>query len=126
LITDESGAPVDACVAVATVDGDYVGQDSAGADGTYRVGGLLTGFYKLQIWDCLEDTLVVEYYRDHPDLDSADPVAVEGGRDTTGIDVTVARRACAPPCRPEARAAGVTVAPQRESAARSDATEGRR
>ena len=79
-----SGAPLNS-IRVRAYDaasGNQINSDTTGASGTYRIGGLATGNYKLRFSDN-NGNYLLEYYEDKPNLDSADPISVTGGMTTT-------------------------------------------
>ena len=93
LVTDEeTGAPLpDICAHV--YDMSHTWADSVRTDfsGTYSVGGLPSGDYKVEFRDCGWPALYIsEWYDDKEDFDSADPVSVTAGFDTSGINAALA------------------------------------
>ncbi len=85
-----TGEPLfDFCVEVFDGAGSSYDIASTGSDGSFITGGLPSGSYRVYIVDCEDPARYQsEWYRDKPDLDSADPVAVVQGRDTP-IKVTL-------------------------------------
>ena len=68
--------------------------DSTDANGSYSVGGLPAGDYKVSFFDCGDgSTYLTEWYDDKPDFDSADLVAVIAPSKTSGINAALARLA---------------------------------
>ena len=68
---------------------DYVDEASTAADGTYDIGGLHTGSYRVEFQDWSGEYLD-ECYNDKPSLDAADDVPVTAGQTTSGIDAALA------------------------------------
>lgn len=89
-VTDTAGLPLES-VCVAARSGGYIVNTSTNALGAYRVDGLPVGEYRVEFRDCdASPTYVTEWYDDRPTLQSADPVDIEEGRETTGIDAELA------------------------------------
>jgi 5-hydroxyisourate hydrolase-like protein (transthyretin family) len=59
------------------------------ANGTYDLGGLPAGTYRLEFWD-ENGAYATQYYNNKLNLDMATDVAVTAGATTTGIDATLA------------------------------------
>ncbi|MGE0881451.1 MAG: collagen binding domain-containing protein [Acidimicrobiia bacterium] len=78
------GQPVPATVAVYTAAGALVDVVFNNADGTYVVGKLPTGLYRVAFAP-LDSALAVVYFRDAFDAVDADIVTVTAGATTTGI-----------------------------------------
>ena len=92
-VTEEgTGTPLaDICVDVADPSFAFFGFDVTDASGGYSVGGLATGDYTLNFYDCGgTETYFAEYYDDQVDFDLADLVAVVAGSKTSGIDAALA------------------------------------
>ncbi|KQW47444.1 hypothetical protein ASC77_13355 [Nocardioides sp. Root1257] len=70
-------------------DGNWVGDAFTAADGTYTVGGLSAGTYKIGFED-FSGAHVGEYWNDKPDLATADPVVVAASTDVTGKNAVLA------------------------------------
>jgi Carboxypeptidase regulatory-like domain/IPT/TIG domain len=56
----------------------------AASDGSYDIGGLSTGSYRVMFWESMG--LQTKFYKDSTSLDLADDVAVEAGEATAGVD----------------------------------------
>lgn len=54
------------------------------AEGSFTIGGLDPGAYRIQAWDW-SNVFSPEWYEDKADYDSADPVAVSAGQTTGGL-----------------------------------------
>jgi len=91
-VTEEgTGTPLRRmCVSVNEVTGISHGFAQTDSAGNYAVGGLRTGDYNVQFWDCNTGEYLGEYYNNKPDADSADLVAVAQGLETSGIDAALA------------------------------------
>jgi hypothetical protein len=59
-------------------------------DGTYDLGGLATGNYRIAFEDYSGDGFSTQYYDNQPDLTSADDVAVTAGATTASVDAILA------------------------------------
>jgi hypothetical protein len=68
----------------------YVNDVVTRDDGTYDIGGLATGDYRLAFEDYSGDGFASQYYDNQPDLGAADDVAVTAGARTAGIDAILA------------------------------------
>ena len=68
---------------------DDVNVTQTAADGTYDLGGLPTGSYRIELYDDSGD-YVEQFYDNRPYLDPSDDVAVTAGATTFGIDATLA------------------------------------
>jgi hypothetical protein len=94
-VTGGGGEPLRMSVEAYQSDGsggwDYVDGTSTAADGTYDLGGLNTGNYRLRFYrdDGDDADYLEEYYNDKPTLDAADDVPVIAGKTTSGIDATL-------------------------------------
>ncbi len=88
-----TGEPVfDLCVEIFDSAGFFYGGDLTASDGSYTAGGgLRSGSYRVLFADCdrFSPAYQFEWYKDKPDLASADPVAVLQGKDTAGINARV-------------------------------------
>ena len=60
------------------------------ADGSYDLGGLPTGSYRIEFRDDNDGAYVRQYYNNKPTIDLANPVAVTAGATTSGINATLA------------------------------------
>ncbi|MCH8994911.1 MAG: hypothetical protein IH959_08095 [Chloroflexi bacterium] len=88
-VTEEgTGTPLaDICVDAVDSSFAFFGFDITDASGAYSVGGLGSGDYEVQFFDCGESpTYITEWYNDQPDAASADLVLVTIGSKTSGID----------------------------------------
>lgn len=95
VVYDERG-PADDCLIVGAYNEarELVSRDWVSSSGVYHVRRLPTGDYRLLFesdWDyCDEgDVYRSEWYRDRTSFDTADPIHVEDGFETMGIDATV-------------------------------------
>ena len=88
-VTDEEGTPAaSACVSAFDADGGWAGSDYTDEEGRYRVRRLQPGEVKLRYRpDCGDSGMLTEWYDDQPSRRDADPIAVAGGQETTGVDV---------------------------------------
>jgi hypothetical protein len=99
------------CVAAYDSDGTQVAYENAAADGRYKIDGLSTGAYRLEFIDCavrlgqpLDPNVICigakaiycvlpglpsEFYDNKRTLESATPVSVTEGQETTGIDANL-------------------------------------
>ena len=92
-VTEEgTGTPLaDICVDAVDSSFAFFGFDITDASGAYSVGGLGSGDYEVQFFDCGESpTYITEWYNDQPDAASADFVLVTIGSKTSGIDAQLA------------------------------------
>ena len=90
---DDGGAPIEGiCVSVyAFVSGGWHAQVETDSSGSYDVGGLPTGDYKVWFQDCSgTDTYTDEYFDDSIDQGETTPVAVTDGATTPAIDAGLA------------------------------------
>ena len=91
-VTGGGGALENVSVAPTESDGsggwDEASETSTAADGTYDLGGLNTGSYRVR-FQATGDYLG-EYYNNKPNLDAADDVPVTAGQTTSGIDAALA------------------------------------
>jgi hypothetical protein len=100
-----------ACVAAYDSDGNQVAYQGAASDGHYEIDGLSAGAYRLEFIDCalrfgqpLEPNVICvganaiycmlpglpsEFYDNKRTLESATPVSVTEGQETTGIDANL-------------------------------------
>ena len=88
-VTDSGGSPIVGAQLSAypyTGYGSY-GYATTGVDGTYTIGGLATGDYRVQVW---ATGYAYEYYDDTVDWSAATPVPVTEGDDTPGINFSLA------------------------------------
>jgi len=68
----------------------YVNEATTATDGTYNLGGLGSGSYRLEIADYYWGDYYTQYYDDKPSLDATNDVAVSGGATTGGINAALA------------------------------------
>jgi hypothetical protein len=68
----------------------YVNDAVTRDDGTYDLGGLATGDYRLSFEDYSGAGFATQYYDNQPDLADADDVAVTSGAATAGVDAILA------------------------------------
>ncbi len=88
---DAGGAPLgNICVSASAPEGYSYGSDRTGPDGTYDLGGLLTGSYRVQFAECDGDDYLREYFDNTYSYEAATLVAVTGGQTTSGIDAGLA------------------------------------
>lgn len=86
-VTGPAGDPAAACVsAVDAGYGDASGYGRTDADGRYVVTGLDTGSYHVRFHSCGPENHAPVYYGGTDVRETADPVSVAIGQDTTGID----------------------------------------
>lgn len=91
-LTETSGSPVEGeCVAVLTTGGAEVASGRSGADGSYRLGPIHTGTYKVRFGCPTSDTYLTSFYDGRSDLALADPLSATEGSDITGIDGAIPR-----------------------------------
>lgn len=91
-VTDEHGEGVGAiCVSASPVQGEVGGSTLSGAAGTYVIGGLRTGDYRVFFIDCYRDPALFEseWYEDAADSESARRVKVHQPHDTESIDAVL-------------------------------------
>ena len=79
-------------VYVLSLSGSYVASASVRSDGTFSVGGLTGGTYKLEFSSSGRDVLN-EWYNDATDAASATPISLSAGQSKTDVNVTLARGA---------------------------------
>ena len=97
-VTDDSGAGIlgiEAYAQVSDVGSGYwrtVGYGYTQSDGTYNIGGLLTGIYRVCFYDDT-GTYVDECYDDAGSVDTASDVPVTVGATTSGVDSALAAHA---------------------------------
>lgn len=91
--SDLVGAVMNVRVQVSTDDYRGSGSVSVTSDGTYTVGGLAAGTYRVQFVPGYGSTLSPEWWDDKSDRDSSTAVVVAAGARRTGIDATLARGA---------------------------------
>ena len=92
-VTEEgTGTPLaDICVNAVDSSFSFFGFGETDASGAYSVGGLGSGDYEVEFFDCGESvTYIMEFYNDRADFNSADLVAVTIGSKTSGIDAALA------------------------------------
>jgi hypothetical protein len=87
-VTDSTGWPSGPCVSAYTIDGRWVADVNTAADGRFMFAALKPGSYCIRFWDGGE-ALPEEWYDNKDERVAADPVVVEGGSTTSGIDATV-------------------------------------
>ena len=89
-VTDTSGIPLsDIYVIVWDTSHNRGWGYHTGSAGKYRTRGLRPGHYKVEFEDS-SGTYAFEWYDDKTDRDSADPVSVTAGSDTSGINAALA------------------------------------
>lgn len=88
-VTNAAGEPL-AGIDVWASNGSSGTGARTGADGRYRIGGLVTGSYVVQFSDVQSPGYQREYYDDKASSEAATPVAVTSGSDTAGIDAQLA------------------------------------
>ena len=90
-IKDENDQPVTGiCVSTFDSNGDQLDNGIENRpNGTYTVGGMASGSYRVKFEDCAGSTHGTEFYDNKLDLDSASGVPVNLGSDTPGIDVVL-------------------------------------
>ena len=82
VVTDTLGSPI-ANMCVATENGPST---LTGADGTFTIGSLPSGSYKVQ-FNCANDqSWVGQWYQGQPSASSASPVPVNDGQDTPNVN----------------------------------------
>ena len=69
---------------------DVIETEPTDGEGTYRIGPLLAGTYRLEFVDARLQGYVTEWWQDQPDEASADVVDVADGQVVSGIDFFVA------------------------------------
>ncbi len=82
------------CVDVVSANAEdvVVAVGDTGPDGTYRIGGLPAGTYKVRFSDCYRVYGfggIYEWYEDEPDFASATPIAVAGRNELAGVDALI-------------------------------------
>ncbi|MDP6455794.1 MAG: carboxypeptidase regulatory-like domain-containing protein [SAR202 cluster bacterium] len=91
VLKDGSGAPVadaDVFAESFTPGGGHGGTRTA-SDGTYSIGGLAAGDYRV-FAQAGDQSLAGEFYNDTPDWEKADPVTLVSGTSTIGINFSLA------------------------------------
>ncbi|MFC5492738.1 carboxypeptidase regulatory-like domain-containing protein [Nocardioides caricicola] len=91
LITDEDDQPVTGiCVSTYDANGVQLGNEIENrADGTYTVGGMSTGSYRVRYQDCSSGVYGTEFYDNKLDLATADGVPVTLGTDHGGVNAVL-------------------------------------
>ncbi|HMT06112.1 MAG TPA: carboxypeptidase regulatory-like domain-containing protein, partial [Solirubrobacterales bacterium] len=90
-VSNGSADPLaDICARAFDAGGNYFGFDRTDSDGYYKIGALVTGSYKVRFADCGDNNVLTEYYDDKSDLESATPVAVTTGVETSAINAQLA------------------------------------
>lgn len=92
-VTAPAGVSVSGISVTAYTSGSqtaYVGSSYANADGTYRLVGLPTGSYKIQVTGNSSGA-VSQWYGNTASAETAAPVAVTAGQDVAGIDFAVVK-----------------------------------
>jgi hypothetical protein len=81
----------DACVTAYDALGDSYSYTDTAADGSYRLGSLETGDYRVEFRTCgaIDGDDVEEFWRDQPTLNDADPIAVTLGQDIGQTNATL-------------------------------------
>lgn len=94
----------DACVAAYDSFGDHVADAYTTADGSYRLGSLESGSYRVGFYSCgAIQPDIIEFWDDEATLEAAGPIAVTVGSDRGGIDATLG---AADPVAPETTITG--------------------
>jgi hypothetical protein len=88
-------------VEVLDVSGDVLGQGATSVDGTYAIGGLPAGSFRVQFVAPAASGDADQFYRGKATLAASDPVVVVAGESTAGISA-----ALAPPAAPGPPAPG--------------------
>jgi len=90
VVTDSAGDPISGVV-VYVYDESYYSVGSATTDsaGLYSVGGLASGEYRVEFISYRR--VLTEWFQDQPDFDSATPVVVVEGSNTSGVDAVLTR-----------------------------------
>ena len=90
-VTDSSGSPLSQMRVQVTDESNQTQTAYTGADGTYSVGPLTTGRYRVRFEESSQDNrmYVPEWYDDRGDAGSAERVSVVDGVGTTGIDASL-------------------------------------
>ncbi len=97
-VTNASNTPLDdICVDAYDSSGDQVRSTGTNVSGDYTVGGLASGNYRLQFYDCGSNNVLSEYYNDKAALEGADEVSVTAGSATPNINAQLASDQVAPP-----------------------------
>lgn len=91
--TDLLGELTNVRVQVSTDDYRGSGSGSVASDGTYTVGGLAAGTYRVQFVPGYGSTLSQEWWDDKTDRESSTAVLVTAGARRAGIDASLARGA---------------------------------
>jgi thermolysin len=94
-VTDEAGAPVAgvqvwSCKQNAGGGCTWYSYTQTNADGSYTLGGLEGGDYKVEFG--YESNYIVQYYDNKPDMGTADPISVGPGAQITGKDAVLVAR----------------------------------
>ncbi|MFF2274941.1 carboxypeptidase regulatory-like domain-containing protein [Agromyces sp. NPDC058126] len=93
-VTDADGLGAShVTVEVYSADGDLLGDQQADSQGSYWFNGLPSGDVKLRFVPSADWTpgYLAEWWQDAGAAASAEPVAVEAGRETAGVDATLNR-----------------------------------
>ena len=69
---------------------EWLSGTQTNADGTYDLGGLPTGAYRIEFRDWSGTGYIGQYYDNKPTIDAGDDVAVTAGETTSGINATLA------------------------------------
>lgn len=87
-VRDASGATLaDMCVSLYDdATAGHVGWSITDDDGSYRLGQLDAGYYRLAVTDCSRDEYLPSWYLNAQDFESATPVYVAPESETSGID----------------------------------------
>jgi uncharacterized surface anchored protein len=87
IVTDAQGNPIEgAWVGAGLHDGSWWGQATSGADGTYRITGLVTGEYQVDVWT---EKYLHEYYNSVRQPEDATPTSVLEGQETPNINFSL-------------------------------------
>ena len=86
-----SGNPIqNIAVTVLDASGNYLASGHTQADGTYTVGGLSAGSYRVEFSPgSAANNYVTQYYRDQSSLSAATSIAADDGQVVTGIDASL-------------------------------------
>jgi hypothetical protein len=92
LTLSDGGQPLvwSCAVGVYTADGSFVGSGCTDGDGSYVVGGLGAGNYRVKFSPNFGDDFAEEWFDDQPDLVSATDVSVTVGQTTAHVDASLA------------------------------------
>jgi protocatechuate 3,4-dioxygenase beta subunit len=87
IVTDAQGNPIEgAWVGAGLYDGSWWGQAASIADGTYKITGLVTGEYRVDVW---AEGYLHEYYNGMRQPEDATPASVLEGQETPNINFSL-------------------------------------